>query len=85
MQATDIQEVEIKISLNLPYVEGSTENYSVHSDLTKYDPLSTLKTLCINYFVNQKIEWLQKIKITFFMKLTLVTAMQSTSVNLNGL
>ena len=32
------------------------KNYGVYSDLTKRNPFSTLKTLFINYFVNQKIE-----------------------------
>ena len=32
------------------------KNYGVYSDLTKLDPLSTLKTLCVNFFVNLKIE-----------------------------
>ena len=34
-QATDIQEEEIKMSINLPYVEGTSENYDVYSDLIK--------------------------------------------------
>ena len=56
MQATDIQEKEIRISINLLSVEGTCENYGVYSDPTNSDPLSTIKTLCVNYFVNQKIE-----------------------------
>ena len=43
MQATDIQEEEIKISISLPYIEGTSENYGVYSDLIKLDRLSTLK------------------------------------------
>ena len=38
------------------------KNYDSESDLTKSDPRSTLKTLCVKYFVNQKIVWLLKIK-----------------------
>ena len=34
-KATDIQEEEIKMSINLPYVEGTSENYDVYSDLIK--------------------------------------------------
>ena len=34
-QATDIQEEEIKKGINLPYVEGTCENYPVYSDLIK--------------------------------------------------
>ena len=50
------------------------KNYDVYSDLTKQDPLSTLKTLCVKYFVKRKIEWLVKIKTMLFKKLTVVTA-----------
>ena len=42
----------------------------VYTHLSKLDPLFTLKTLCIKCFVNQKIDWLQKIKTVLFMKLT---------------
>ena len=35
MQATDIQEEEIRMSINLPYVEGTSENYGVFSNDTK--------------------------------------------------
>ena len=28
------------------------KNYGVYSNLTKHDPLSTLKGLCVNSFVN---------------------------------
>ena len=34
-QATDIQEEEIRMSINLPYVEGTSENYGVYLDLIK--------------------------------------------------
>ena len=54
--------------------------YGVYSDFTKEDPLSTLKALSVNYFVNQKMT-----KTMSFMKLTVVTANQSTSMNLNSL
>ena len=51
----------------------------------KISSLSTLKTFCVNSFVNLKIELLQKIKTTSFLKLAVVTVKQSTSVDLNGL
>ena len=35
-QATDIQEEEIRISINLPYVEGPVKNYGVYSDLIDF-------------------------------------------------
>ena len=34
-QAIDIQEEKIRMSINLPYVEGIVENYSIYSDLTE--------------------------------------------------
>ena len=34
-QTTDIQDEEIRMSLNLLYVERTVKNYDVHSDLTK--------------------------------------------------
>ena len=33
--ATDIQEEETRMSINFPYVEGSSENYGIYSDLIK--------------------------------------------------
>ena len=30
-----IQEREIRMSINLPYIEDTSENYGVYSDLTK--------------------------------------------------
>ena len=34
-QATDIQNDEIKMSINLLYVQDTSENYGIYSDLTK--------------------------------------------------
>ena len=34
-QATNIQEEEIRISINLPYVKVPVKNYGVYSDLIK--------------------------------------------------
>ena len=66
MQAKDIQEKKIKVSIKLRAVEGTSEkNYGEYLDLTKQDPLSTLKAFCVNFLVNLKIEQLQKIS---FMK-----------------
>ena len=48
-----------------------------YQNFTKQDPLSLLKVLCVNSFVNQKIKYLQK--------LTVKTAKQSALVNLNRL
>ena len=84
-QATEIQEEEINMSINLPYVEGTSEKLRRILRSHKKDRLSTLKRRCVNLFVNQKIEQLQKIKTMSFIKLTVVTVKQSTSVNLNGL
>ena len=61
------------------------KNYGVNSNLTKKDQLSTLKPLFVNAFAKRKIKGLQKIKTILFMKSTVVTVKQSTSVNLNGL
>ena len=51
------QEKETRMSINL-----QVKNFSVYSNLTESYPLFTLKAICINSFVNLKIEWLQKIK-----------------------
>ena len=55
MQAADIQEEEIRMSINLPYVEGISEKLWCTLRSHK-DQLSTLKTLCVSSFVNLKIE-----------------------------
>ena len=34
-QATDIQEEEIRMSINLPYVEVTSENYGIYWSLVK--------------------------------------------------
>ena len=83
-QATNIQGKQIRMSINLWYIEGTSEKlwHILTSDKIRS---IILKTLCVNYFVNRKITWPQKIKIILFMKLTAVTGKRSTSVNLNGL
>ena len=84
-QATDILEEEIRVSINYRTLKVLVKNYDVYTNPTKKDPLSILKALCVNPFVNRKIQYLQKIKTISFAKLNLVTAKQSTSVNLKGL
>ena len=62
-QATYIQEEEIiRISISLLYVEGTSEKLW-HILKSHKIRSTTLKTLCVNSIVNQKIEQLQKIKI----------------------
>ena len=78
--ARDIQEEEIRMSINLLSAEDTGEKLWRILRSHK-DQLFTLKTLC----VNSKIEWLQKIKTISFIKLTVRTVKQSTLVNLNGL
>ena len=75
-QATYIHEDEIRMSINLPYVESASEK--LHQTLRSNTIRSIFynEKLWINYFVNQKIEQLQKIKTTSFMKLTIVTVKQ---------
>ena len=70
---------------NLPYVEGISEKLRRTLRYHQKNPLSTLSSLCVHPFVNQKIEYLRKIKTISFKKLTVVTAKQSTLVNINGL
>ena len=56
MQATDIQEGKIRISINLPYVEGTSEK--LQRILRSHKIRSTFCTemTCVNSFVNQRIE-----------------------------
>ena len=49
MQAIDIQEEAINMSINVPYIRGIGEE-------DKYDPPFLLKPLCVKYFVNLKME-----------------------------
>ena len=78
-QVMDIQEYEIRISVNLSYVEGICE---------KLQCILISPKIRSNFYsenTNRKIEQLQKIKTTSLVKLTVVSAKQCTSVNLNGL
>ena len=59
--ATDIQEEEIKMSINLPYVKGTSEKQISQNKIH------------FLHEVNLKIELLQKIKTISCMKLTVVT------------
>ena len=85
MQATDIQEEEIRISINLPYVEGTSEklrrilrSHKIRS--TFYTEMTLRKLLC-----KPKDRVAIEDKKISFMKLTVVTVKQFTLVNLNGL
>ena len=75
MQATDIQEEEIRISINLPYVEGTSEK--LRRILKSHKIRST-------FYTENTLRKLLWIKTISFMKLTVVTVKQSTLVNLNG-
>ena len=84
-QATDIQEEEIRMSINLPYVEGTSEklrcilrSHKIRS--TFYSENTLRKLLC-----KPKDRVVTEDKTISFMKLTVVTVKQSTLVNLIGL
>ena len=53
---------------------GYKSNLMLNSDFIKYDPFSSMKTLCINYFVDQKIGWLQEINAVSFIRLMAANA-----------
>ena len=55
-QATDMKVEEIRTSINLPYIEGTSKKLQRKLKSNKKDPLFILKVLCIISFVNQKIE-----------------------------
>ena len=84
-QATDIQEEEIRISIKLAYVEGTSENlqrilrsHKIRS--TFYTEMTLHKLLC-----KPKYRVATENKTISFMKLTVVTVKQFTMANLNGL
>ena len=84
-QATDIQEEEIRISIKLAYVEGTSENlqrilrsHKIRS--TFYNEMTLHKLLC-----KPKYRVATENKTISFMKLTVVTVKQFTMANLNGL
>ena len=83
--ATDILEEEIKISINLLYVEGACEKLrrilKSHKTKSTFYAENTL-SLCL---CKLKDPVATEDKKKSFMKLTVVTVKQSTSVNLNGL
>ena len=69
-QATDIQEDEIKMSINLPYIEGTSENCIKH--ILRFHKIRSIfytKNTLLSYFENRKIEQIQKIKTSSLMKL----------------
>ena len=49
-----IQDEEITISINLPYVKVARENLTRILKPRRQDLISILKTLCVNYFVKPK-------------------------------
>ena len=78
----DTQEEEFRMSMNLPYIEGTSEevrrilrSHKVRS--TFYTENTLRKLLC-----KPKMEQLQKMKAILFMKLSVVTTKQSTLNNL---
>ena len=84
-QATDIQEEEIRISIKLAYVKGTSENlqrilrsHKIRS--TFYTEMTLHKLLC-----KPKYRVATEDKTISFMKLTVVTLKQFTLANLNGL
>ena len=84
-QVTDIQEQEIKMNINLPYVEGTTEKLWLvlrpHKIRSIFYTESKLRKLL--YKPTDLLAREDK-KMTF-VKGTAVTAKQFTLVNLNGL
>ena len=48
-----MQEEGIRMNINLPYMEGTSEKLPHTLRSAKKDPFSTPKAFCINYFVNQ--------------------------------
>ena len=84
-QATDIQEEEVRMSTNLPYVEDTSEKLRCilrsHKIRSTFYTESTLrKLLC-----KPKDRVATEDRTVSFMKLTKVTTKQSTSVNVNHL
>ena len=79
-QAADIQEKEMKMSTNLPYVEGTSKK--LRRTLRSHKIISTLYTEDnLGKLHCKQKDWIA----TEDMELTVVTAMQSTSLNLNVL
>ena len=84
-QATDIQEEEVRMSTNLPYVEDTSEKLRCilrsHKIRSTFYTESTLrKLLC-----KPKDRVATEDRTVSFMKLTKVTTKQPTSVNVNHL
>ena len=62
------------MNINLSNIEGTSEKLQRILRSHKKVPLFTLKALYINHFVNQKIKYLQKMKMISFIKLDIVPA-----------
>ena len=84
-QATDTREEEITISINLPYVEGTTEKlrciFRSHKIRSTFYNEMTLRKL----FCTPKDRVATEVKTKSFMKLSVVTVKQFTLVSLNSL
>ena len=61
------------MGINLPYVKVVSEKLQLILGTHRTRFIFDTETLCVNYFVHLKIEWLQKMKRKLFRKLTLVT------------
>ena len=66
----------------LPYVGGTAEKLWCILRFHKMGLAFYTATLFLNYFLNRKIQKLQKLKTISFIKLTYITAQQFSSVNL---
>ena len=62
------------MNINFSNIEGTSEKLLRILRSHKKVPLFTLKALYINHFVNQKIKYLQKMKMISFIKLDIVPA-----------
>ena len=58
MEATDIQEEEIRMSINLSYIKGSSEKLQriLRSHKIRSTFYTILNALCVNSFENLKVE-----------------------------
>ena len=83
-QATDIQDEVTKMSINLPYVEGTCEKpqriLRSHKIRSNFHTGKTLRKLLCK--PKDRVATEHKNKIVY--QIVLITVKQSTSVNLNG-
>ena len=88
LATTDIQEGKIRMGINLPYVQGTSEK--LRGILKSQKIISTLYTESTLHKLlwkpNDRVATKDKINIAYeAISLTVVTACKSTLVNLNGL